>query len=204
MASTGQSYLKEVLPPQTKESAKWNALLHPRLTHGGPPSRGRRKVKRPFFSNVPQLFVLSSARARGKWSFEHRKNRSRITSQIYTYAKRFRIKVYLARVKSGQIELLIKAADRKDLADFFRVLAGRVAVTLTGAKRGMRRIGRFWNELCWSKLLNWGREFHEISHFVSGLGPIRIPGSSTVAAESTDDSSLALGNRFTGSAGEFG
>jgi hypothetical protein len=72
------------------------------------------------------------------------------------------VRVFLARVRKNGIELLVKAHDRKDLADFFRVLAGRVAIGVTGAKKGVRKIGKFWNELCFSKLLNWGAEFHAL------------------------------------------
>jgi hypothetical protein len=154
------SYLKDPLPPGSLERARWNALLYPRLSHGGPESRKKRKSKRPYLSASPQFFRLSSKRARGAWNLGHRRHHSRIQGQIYTYAKRFRVRVYVARVRKGGIELLVKAHDRKDLADFFRVLAGRVAISVSGAKKGVKRIGKFWDELCFSKLLNWGAEFH--------------------------------------------
>ena len=158
--------LKEALPPGTLERAHWNALLHPLLSHGGPGRRGKRKTKRPYFSNVPQVFVLNSKRARGAWDLVHRRNHSRITSQIYVYAKRFRVRIFRAAIHRGQIRLLVKAGDRKDLADFFRVLAGRVAIGVTGAKRGKHRIGRFWDELCFSRMLNWGSEFHRVHRWI--------------------------------------
>ena len=164
-----QSTFRDQAALHSAERAQWHRLLSPELSHGGPPSRKKRKTKRPFFSNVPQIFVLSSVRARKTWSLSHRRRRSRIQGQIHTYAKRFRIKVYQSRILPGQIQLLVKASDRKDLADFFRVLAGRVAVTVSGAKKGIRRIGRFWNELCWSKMLNWGADFHEVAlHLKTG------------------------------------
>ncbi len=159
-------YLKENLPPGSEEGAKWTALLHPRLTHGGPASRGKRKAARPYFSNVPQVFLLNSKRARGRWDLAHRRHRSRITSQIYVYAKRFRVRVFRASVAKGQIRVLVKASTRKDLADFFRVLAGRTAVFITGARKGAKRIGRFWDELCFSKMIPWGREFHRIQALI--------------------------------------
>ncbi len=160
MGKKRQPYLKENLPPGSVEQARWNALLHPQLSHGGPASKGKRKTRRPYFSNAPQFFVLSSDRARGDWDLLRRRNHSRIRSQIYVYAKRFRVRVFAARVKKGRIELLVRAGDRKDLADYFRVLAGRAAVAVTGAKKRVKRVGKFWNELCFSKLLNWGAEFH--------------------------------------------
>ena len=159
-------YLKEVLPPGSREGAKWAALLHPRLNHGGPSMRGKRKTRRPYFSNAPQVFLLSSKRASGIWDIAHRRHRSRITSQIYTYAKRFRVRVYSASIQKGQIQLLVKSSDRKDLADFFRVLAGRVAISVTGARKRLRKIGKFWDELCFSRMLNWGQEFHHFRQMI--------------------------------------
>ncbi|MBU6153567.1 MAG: hypothetical protein KGP28_04625 [Bdellovibrionales bacterium] len=171
-------YLKAILPPGSEEGAKWSALLHPRLAHGGPASRGKRKTKRPYFSNVPQIVLLNSKKAKGLWDLAHRRHRSRITSQIYIYAKRFRVRVFSASVQKGQIQLLVKAADRKDLADFFRVLAGRVAVSITGARKGIKRIGKFWDELCFSKMMNWGLEFHQARNLIlQSRGPLDPGGS---------------------------
>ena len=163
-----QSYLKDPLPPGSRERIRWNSLLHPRLAHGGPGSKGKRKTRRPYLSATPQFFELVSDRARGVWNLAHRRHHSRIQSQIYTYGKRFRVRVFLARVEKNRIRLLVKAGDRKDLADFFRVLAGRVAVSVTGAKKGVKRNGKFWNTLCFSKLLNWGPEFHQIRNLILG------------------------------------
>jgi hypothetical protein len=81
---------------------------------------------------------------------------------IYTYAERFKVRVHQSRIEGGRLHLLVRSKERKNLADFLRVLAGRVAVVVSGAKKGQKRIGKFWNELCWSKLLNWGRDFHEV------------------------------------------
>ncbi len=128
--------------------------------------RGKRKTARPYFSNAPQLFLLNSRKARGNWDLTHRRHRSRITSRIYVYASRFRVRVYSAAIKKGQIQLLVKASDRKDLADFFRVLAGRVAILITGAKKGIKATGKFWDELCFSRLLNWGGGFHHFRNLI--------------------------------------
>jgi hypothetical protein len=182
-------YLKEVLPPGSVEGAKWTALLHPRLSHGGPSMRGKRKTSRPYFSNTPQVFLLSSKRASGIWDLAHRRHRSRITSQIYTYAKRFRVRVYSASIQKGQIQLLVKSADRKDLADFFRVLAGRVAISVTGARKKVRRIGKFWDELCFSRMLNWGREFHHFRQMILSSRSA-IPPSHASPSDETNSSYL--------------
>ena len=174
-----QSELHETLPVGTETRAQIQGHLHPRLSHGGPASRGKRKTKRPFTEKAPVHLVLSSKRARGIWSFQHRKNHARIQGMIFTYAERFKIKVHQTRTSGGTLHVLARARDRKNLADFLRVLAGRIAVVVSGAKKGQKRIGKFWNELCWSKLINWGREFDEVVHLIKTwkpeMGAIALP-----------------------------
>ena len=169
--------LHESLPAGSKVRSRLRSGLEPRVVHGGPSSRGKRKTRRPFQEKAPLHLVLSSDRARGRWALSHRRNQARVRAMIYTFAARFKIRIHGARVSGGRIHLLVKAEDRKNLADFLRVLAGRVAVVVSGAKKGLKRIGRFWNELCWSRLLNWGREFHEAFRLIrepfSGSGAQR-------------------------------
>jgi hypothetical protein len=125
------------------------------------------------------MVILSSRRARGVWNLSHRRHRSRVTSQAYTYAKRFRVRILRIRIIAGQIQLLVRAGERKDLADFFRVFAGRVAVTVTGAKKHVRRTGKFWNELCYTRLLNWGSEFHAMTNALFCGDPVFVALSRT-------------------------
>ena len=112
---------------------------------------------------------------------------------VFTYAERFKIKVHQTRTTGGSLHVLASARDRKNLADFLRVLAGRIAVVVSGAKKGQKRIGKFWNELCWSKLMNWGREFHEIIQLIKSLktdpGGLFIQDTSGARIHKTPDSS---------------
>jgi len=160
-----QIFLTESLAPG-KEKSKLTAKLQPRLTHGGRESKGKRKTTRPFTPKTSLHIVLKSKRASGAWSMKHRKNQSRITSMVYVYASRFRVHVYRFANVGDHLHLLVKASDRKDLADYLRVLAGRVAVTVSGAKKYVKRIGKFWDHLCWSRLVKWGKEFHLVQKYV--------------------------------------
>lgn len=53
--------------------------------------------------------------------------------------------VYRFANVGDHLHLLVKANDRKDLADYLRVLAGRIAVTVSGARKHVKRIGKFWD-----------------------------------------------------------
>jgi REP element-mobilizing transposase RayT len=157
-----QLKLTETLAPG-KEKSEVRSKLEPRLTHGGSESKGKRKTTRPFSPKAPQHIILKSKRAKGAWSMKHRKNQSKITSMVYVYASRFRVHVYRFANVGNHLHLLVKANDKKDLADYLRVLAGRVAVTVSGARKHVKRIGKFWDHLCWSRLVKWGKEFHFVN-----------------------------------------
>lgn len=138
----------------------------PRTTHGGYESSGKRKTPRPFTPKAPMHLVLKSARAKGAWSLRHRKNHANVTAMIYVYSARFKVKVYRAANVGNHLHLLVKATNKKDLADYLRVLAGRIAITVSGARKHRKRIGRFWDHLYWSRLVAWKADFHRVQRYV--------------------------------------
>ena len=161
-----QVSLTESLPAGSREKSKLKANLQPRTVHGGRESKGKRKTSRPFTPKTSLHIVLKSNRAKGTWSLQHRKNQSRISSMVYVYAARFRIHVYRFANVGDHLHLLVKASERKDLADYLRVLAGRIAITVSGAQKYVKKIGKFWDHLCWSRLVKWGKEFHFVQRYV--------------------------------------
>jgi REP element-mobilizing transposase RayT len=162
-----QAKLPDVLPLGSKIRAKLKANFEPRISHGGLPSIKKRKTARPFSPEAPVHLVLQATRAKGRWSLLHRKNRASVQSMIYVYAARFKVRVYRANNVGNQLHLLVKAKEKKHLADFLRVLAGRIAVVVTGAKKYIKRIGKFWDYLVWSRLIRWGAEFYSLRKFVA-------------------------------------
>ena len=165
-----QLKLHESLPVGSKSRAKLRAVFTPRTVHGGHEAIGKRKTPRPFSPKAPTHIVLYSSRAKGLWSLNHRKNRAQVLSQIYVYAARFKVHVYRAANVGNHIHLLVKSEDRKQMADYLRVLAGRVAITVTGAKKHSKKIGKFWDSLCWSRLVNFGRDFYNTRMYVLAHG----------------------------------
>ncbi len=162
-----QTKFPELLPIGSKVRSKLKANLEPRKSHGGLLSIRKRKTARPFSPQAPVHLVLKATRAKGTWSLLHRKNRARVQSMIYGYAARFKVKVYRASNVGDHLHLLVKAKEKKNLADFLRVLAGRIAVVVTGAKKYVKRIGKFWDYLYWSRLIQWGAEFYSVRKYVA-------------------------------------
>ena len=176
-----------ILPIGSKVRSKLKAQLEPRLSHGGVPSLGKRKTARPFSPNAPMHLVLKAKRAKGLWSLLHRKNKAQVNSMIYVYAARFKVRVYRASVVGNQIHLLVKAHERKHLADFLRVLAGRIAVTISGARKHVKKIGRFWDYLYWSRLVNWGNEFSRVRNYLSEVLKENLLPKSTKPSERPEE-----------------
>lgn len=161
-----QAKLFEGLEIGSKEKSKLRAQLDPRSSHGGHESQGKRKSTRPFSPKSSLHIVLASKRAKGLWSLKHRKNQAAIAAMVYVYAARFKVRVYRFANVGDHIHLHVKASERKALADYLRVLAGRIAVTVSGARKHVKRIGKFWDHLCWSRLVKWGKDFHVVQRYV--------------------------------------
>ena len=165
-SQNAQLSLHHPLPLGSKTRAKLKTTLTPRTSHGGTPSQGRRKTARPFYQKTPLHLVMRATRAKGMWSLQHRKNKAKIAAMVYTYAARFKVQVFQFANVGNHLHLMVRANDRKNLADFLRVLAGRVAVSVTGARKYVKRIGKFWDYLCWSRLVNYGRDFFNTRAYV--------------------------------------
>ena len=158
--------LSETLPFASQQRSKLKSELLPRTAHGGTRSIGKRKTTRPFATNVPVHVALKATRAKGTWSLLHRKNQAKITAMVYVYAARFKVRVHQFGNAGNHLHLLVQAKERKQLADFLRVLAGRVAVTVTGARKHVKRVGKFWDFLSFSRLVNWGKDFFQVREWV--------------------------------------
>ena len=160
-SSKRQLKLHDPLPLSSEKRGELRASFSPRLTHGGKEAKGRRKSARPFSPKAPTHIVLTSLRAQGLWSLKHRKNQAKIQSQIYVYAARFKVQIYRTKNLGTELHLLVKCDDRKRMADYLRVLAGRIAISVTGARKHIKKIGKFWDSLCWSRLVNFGADFYQ-------------------------------------------
>jgi REP element-mobilizing transposase RayT len=136
-----------------------------RLDHGGDIGRGKRKITRPFDPKRSMHVVLRSSQAQGKWSFLAKSNRTRIEVLVQVTAKKLGIKIYRYVNVGNHLHLLIQAKTRRDLQTFFRVISGRIACLVTGAKK-TSRTGRFWDKLIYSRIVTWGREFTTLKNYL--------------------------------------
>jgi REP element-mobilizing transposase RayT len=134
-----------------------------RLEHGGDVGRGRRKLERPVSTRRPMHVVLSSHRADGPWSL--RRHDRTVRQTLRDMARRFDVRVYDFANVGSHLHLLVRARRRDAFQNFLRSLAGILARRITGARRG-RPTGPFFNSLAWTRVVQWGRDYVGVRHYV--------------------------------------
>lgn len=132
--------------------------------HGGTLRKGKRKTARPFDRRKSMHIVLRSTHARGSWSMLQSRNKGFIHAILLDVAERFQIKIYNYRNVGNHLHLNVQAGSRKNMQSFLRVFPQRVMFQVTGACKG-NPIGRFWDEIVWSRIVEWGREFKVLQRY---------------------------------------
>jgi REP element-mobilizing transposase RayT len=107
--------------------------------------------------------VLSSRRAEGPWSM--RKHQRAVREALRAMARRFGVRIYDFANVGSHLHLLIRTRRRETFQAFLRSFAGIVARRVTGARRG-RPSGSFFSGLAWSRVVNWGRDYFGVRHYV--------------------------------------
>lgn len=143
-----------------------------RLEHGHGVRQGKRKLSRPFDSKKSMHITLRSAKARGKWSFLHRRNDKKIQRALYRYAVQFNIKIYRFANVGNHLHILLKGQSKREFQSFLRTFSGVVPRVVMNAKKGKPGEGvhrgkrKFWDGLTYSKLIVWGKQFQNTSQYV--------------------------------------
>ena len=135
------------------------------MEHGGDTRTGKRKVVRPFDRKRPLHVVMKATRARGPLSMLSRRNARAVESLVSETAQRAGVRVYRFTNVGNHLHLLLKAPSRRQFQRFLRVLAGRIAFHVTGAKKGNAQ-GKFWDKTAYSRLLTWGLQYDQVHSYL--------------------------------------
>jgi REP element-mobilizing transposase RayT len=136
-----------------------------RTEFGGDVGRGRRKQSRPFSSARPVHLVLRSTRAQQSLSLLRRQNQAAVTVIVNRAALRFGVTVYRMATVGNHVHMVIRAPCRTALQCFLRMAAGQIAQHVTLARRGVP-FGKFWDQIAYSRLITWGREYAIVVRYV--------------------------------------
>ncbi|MCC7440844.1 MAG: hypothetical protein IT285_04380 [Bdellovibrionales bacterium] len=139
---------------------------HERPDHGGElATLGRRKGRRPLDPKRPIHLVLKSSRARGEWSFLHRRNRATTERFLYGEARRRGLTVLRLANVGNHLHLLVKTPSRATFQAFLRTATCLLARRITGAKKGRPR-GRFWDAPAYTRVIHWGRHYRALCAYL--------------------------------------
>jgi REP element-mobilizing transposase RayT len=134
-------------------------------THGGEASRGRRKGARPVATKRPMHVILRSSRARGEWNFLRRAHATRVKGIAHSTARRFGVRLHRFENVGNHLHLIVQAKRRADFQNFLRVLAQAVCFLVTKARKGSP-IGKFWDALAFSRVVEWGRDYLNLLEYL--------------------------------------
>jgi REP element-mobilizing transposase RayT len=138
------------------------------LSHGGDTRDGKRKIRRPFDPKRAMHITLRSRRARGEWSMLKTCNKARVIQILDQASEKYHVRVHRFANVGNHLHLLISARTRKEFQGFLRVLAGQIAFVITGAKKGApTKGGKFWDKLAYSRVVAAGRDFVNVSRYIS-------------------------------------
>lgn len=157
--------------------------------HGGSLALGRRRARRPININKPVHLVLRSDLAKGRRSLMS--NQNTVLKVLNRFSRRFHIRVYEKAICGNHIHLLVKAHSRRQLQNFFRVLAGQIAQEILhkyplqkhetkafwggtpGNRRGSKRTvahrknqRTFWSLLAYTRIVSWGRDYLAVKAYI--------------------------------------
>ena len=134
--------------------------------HGGEHSVGRRKVRRPVVTKRAMHLTMRSTKAVGNWSLLHPRHRGFVSSLVATLSKKYDVKIYQFSNNGNHLHLLVKAKTRKGFQSFLRLLSGRLALRITGAKKGKSLASRFWDLPAFTRIVEWGKDFKTVTAYV--------------------------------------
>ncbi len=169
---------------QKQATFDFPAQFQHRREHGGDVRAHTRKLHRPLEPGLNHHLVLRSERARGNWSFLHRRNRSRIERLIYTQAANQGIRIDRLANVGNHLHLIVLFRDALAFRRFLKAIGGLIVRAVTGARKG-RAISttngasqaagsnsatsvkrKFWDGLAYTRLVTWGRELNAVRAYL--------------------------------------
>ncbi len=141
--------------------------------HGGEAHSKTRKRKeaRPFDPSKHLHITMRSSGAVGKRSMLHPTRSRLIRMIVFRAAKRHGIELREFVCVGNHLHFLIQTKSRRivparlALRRFLREVTGLIARLMTGAKKGQPALKRFWDDLAWSRIVEWGKDLAGIKRY---------------------------------------
>ena len=151
-----------------------------RAEYGGSLAIGTRRSRRPLNSRKPVHMVLRSNLAKGERSLLT--HYGLVVRTLKRYSRKFHVKVHEYAVCGNHIHILAKGKSRRELQNFFRVLAGQIAQQIlnqiplkTNERKAFSRVEAelhrknqrsFWSQSLFTRLVSGIRDFKNVKNYV--------------------------------------
>jgi hypothetical protein len=148
-------------------------LLFPELKritqYGGSTRRGKRKVARPIAVKQPMHLILKSDNARGSRSLLNKRNARYITKFVPVLAAAYGVNIFKLGNGGTHLHMGVRARDRRGFQNFLRVLGSKLAIYVTGAKKG-HKTGKFWTQSAYTKIVESSAQLWELKRYIAKHG----------------------------------
>jgi REP element-mobilizing transposase RayT len=153
-----------------------NYRANPAIELGGGLFAGKRKQQRPFHRSGLIHVTMRAEQAKGRWSMLARKHKGFVYLEGDRIARESKVRLRSFVNVGNHIHIVVKAKRKRDLQRFLRVITGRIACLVTGAKKGKPLRKRFWDLLVHSKLVISDRQEKNLSRYTAkNLGEAEGP-----------------------------
>lgn len=122
-----------------------------RYVHGGTKFKKRRKVKRPLIPGAVTHVVLKSSKARGTLCFL--RNKRLVSALLKERARKFFVEILDVVNMGNHLHIKVRFRNVESFQNFLRTFTALLARRLTGARRGVKFGGKFWDGLAYTRVL---------------------------------------------------
>ena len=154
-----------------------------------------RRRARPFDKSKAMHIVMHTHL---KGAFHIRSIRTWLKGYVPLLAHKKGIRLYHFAIVSNHLHIVLRAGSKQALSIFLRVLAGVIARRVLRADRGRKAQVKMWLKRPYSRVLSWGREFHNVLYYVHRN---LLEASKTLKYEARSgqfsrESTIKIGNSF--------
>ncbi len=140
----------------------------PLLVHGGSHHMNYNpSTKRPLHTKKALHVVLKSKKATGAYSFKNKEHEPLLKELIKRHAKLNKIRIYSYSNGGNHLHLLIRTKSRDSYNSFIRTISGLIVRAVTGAKRGQKLKGKFWDGRPFSRVVTFGNDFKKVKSYLT-------------------------------------
>lgn len=164
-----------------------SAFLAEKAFGGSLLKKSHAKSKRPVSTRLPMHVVLRSSKARGRRSMLAPAHARKVNAIVRGDARKFGVRVLEFANVGNHMHLLVRAGNRWAFLYFLRSISGRIAMELTGARKGLGLWTKddgakdpFWDKRPFTRVVEGRRGYRAASDYVmlnqleaAGVIPVR-------------------------------